>query len=278
MKTKILMTLCTLFLLLGGMGCDDKEEVEKINYPESKIITDLHFASLLAEGLITDNGFRVIRSKEVLAKHYIGTPEIVDTIDFDKYSLILGTLVDSRLPVDVSCQFTKESINSYKLKVYATFYGKGVADAPPKYFLTFGIVVNKLHYISQVNLGAVEINIPMPEFLPNIWKYKGFGNTETGTINKIEEENCTDCYKLELKEEGNCKLYLPNNNELEGLFKVIDSDFSFTDIRFVTPTTNETEITKQFTEKLKSVKSYKISDKQELLLYYSDTEYLIFQK
>ncbi len=111
------------------------------------------------------------------------------------------------------------------------------------------------------------------EFL-GVWKCAGFGNTETGKIRPIKPQNCEKCFTLNFKNDGSFIIYSTFELENSG-YIVIGNTLIIT---FLYTYIGEEGDGNDFREILANTQHpYKIENNQ-LFIYYSNTEYLLFNR
>ncbi len=105
------------------------------------------------------------------------------------------------------------------------------------------------------------------------WKCVGFGNTETDKVTPMEPQDCDRCYVITFKKDGTIEGY-SSTNKLMGYYKISNNNqFVFT--RFGGTKLGERGNGSLFWKRMRRVSSYQIK-KEKLSLFYSKTEYLLF--
>ncbi len=105
------------------------------------------------------------------------------------------------------------------------------------------------------------------------WKCVGFGNTQTDKITPIEPQNSEKCYIITFKKDGTMSGY-SSTNELKGNYEVSNNNQClFTS--FGGTKRGEIGDGDLFWKRMRLVSFYEIK-KEKLSLFYSKTEYLLF--
>lgn len=151
MKTKtILFTVIALFLLIGGMGC---EENENLIFTDAIIIKEL--PKMYLTGSIKQGEQKIIQSNKELLTLFSQAeidkfPDLQD-VDFDKQTLLIGC--DS-YPNEANLiyEFSKKNAKEFIFRVEIS----GGATRPDGNF-KYGIIVQKLPKTAIVNFNIVKL-------------------------------------------------------------------------------------------------------------------------
>ncbi len=132
-----------LFLSMGMVGCDDKEDNKQM-YPDAKIIKEL---PVMNGSCCEDGKTLIVNSQKELEDLFRGTklPNPLANINFNTYTIIFSSLAGTPGVVGFRQEFIKIENNKYQYTLFVNFSIDN--SAMPK---TFGVVVTKIPSDSEI--------------------------------------------------------------------------------------------------------------------------------